>query len=189
MKKYYSKRGLWSLFLTCVFPFHFWTIILVFYDAAWIAKRSTAWASIGVASYGLVFAFVESLLLFFAAALLGFLISTQWSEDQRVALMGALVAVIALWAMAGQLYFFLNTPFPDSWILFLNSVGRPLRFLYGAAFVLVLPTVVIPSWLILKFEKIRQLITAGIEKITLLAAFYLFFDFIGLIVLAVRNFK
>ena len=77
MKKYYSKRGLWSLFLTCVFPFHFWTIILVFYDAAWIAKRSTAWASIGVASYGLVFAFVESLLLFFAAALLGFLISTQ----------------------------------------------------------------------------------------------------------------
>jgi hypothetical protein len=189
VKKYYSRRGLWSLFLTCAFPFHFWTIILIFNDAAWIAKRSTAWDAMGVASYGLVFAFVESLLLFFAATLLGFLISTRWSEDQRVALIGTLVAVIAFWAMAGQLYFFLNTPFPNSWILFLDSVGRPLRFLYGAAFALVLPTVTVPTWLVLKFEKIRQLITAGIEKITLLSAFYLFFDFIGLIVLIVRNFK
>jgi hypothetical protein len=184
---YYSRQRLWTLFLACAFPLHFWTIILIFNDAAWIAERSTAWDSIGVASYGLVFAFVESLLLFFAATLLGFLISTKWNKDRRVALMGTLVVVIALWTMAGQLYFLLNAPFPESWILFLASVGRPLRFLYGAAFALVLPTIAIPIWLILKFEKPLKFVSAAIEKISLLTAFYLFFDFIGLIILVVRN--
>ena len=185
--KYYSRRGLWTLFLACAFPLHFWTIILIFNDAAWIAKRSNVWDSIGVASYGLIFAFVESLLLFFAAALLGFLISTKWNEDRRIALMSALVAVTVFWAMAGQLYFLLNVAFPESWVLFLSSMTRPLRFLYGAAFVLILPTVVIPTWLILKFEKPLQFVAAGLEKTALLTAFYLFFDFIGLIILAVRN--
>jgi hypothetical protein len=185
---YYSRQGLWSLFLACAFPLHVWTIILIFNDAAWIAERSNGWDSVGVASYGLVFAFVESLLLFFTAALLGFLISTKWNEDRRISLISTLVSVTVLWAMAGQFYFFLKAPFPGSWLLFFASTGRPLRFLYVAAFALVLPTVVIPTWLVLKFEKPLQFIAAGIEKITLLTAFYLFFDFIGLIVLAVRNF-
>jgi hypothetical protein len=184
---YYSKQGLWSLFLICAFPLHFWTIILIFNDAAWIAKRSTAWDSVGVASYGLVFGFIESWLLFFMTGLLGFLISTKWNEERRVAVMSALVAVLSLWAMIGQLYFFLNTPLPESWVLFFASVGHPLRFLYGAVFVLVLPTVTIPTMLLLKFEKPLKFVSAAIEKITLLVTFYLFFDFIGLIILIVRN--
>jgi hypothetical protein len=185
--KYYSWRGLWSLFLACAFPLHVWTIILIFNDVEWIAERSNAWDAAGVASYGLVFAFVESLLLFLAAALLGFLISTKWNEDRRIALMSTLMMVTALWAMAGQLYFFMNAPFPESWILFFASLGRPLRFLYAGAFVLVLPTVAVPTWLVLKFEKPLKFVMAGLEKFSLLTAFYLFFDFIGLIVLALRN--
>jgi len=184
---YYSRLGLWSLFLTCAFPLHFWAIILIFNDSTWIAKRSNAWDSVGVASYGLVFAFIESLLLFFAVALLGFLVSTKWKEDRRIALMSTLVAVTALWAMTAQLYFFLNVTFPESWLLFFALVGHPLRFLYETAFILVLPTVAIPTWLILKFEKPLNFAATGIEKITLLTSLYLFFDFIGLIILVARN--
>ena len=185
--KYYSRQRLWTLFLACAFPIHVWVIILIFNDVEWIAKRSNFWDSIGVASYGLVFAFVESFLLFLAAALLGFLVSTKWGVERRIALMSTLATILALWAMAGQLYFFMNAPFPESWIVFLASLGRPLRFLYVAALVVVLPTVLIPTWLLLKFDKPLKFITATLEKISLLTSFYLFFDLIGLVVLVSRN--
>jgi hypothetical protein len=185
--KHYSRQSLWALFLACAFPIHVWAIILIFNDMEWIAERSNFLDSIGVASYGLIFAFVESLLLFLAAALLGFLVSTKWSGERRVGLMSVLATILALWAMAGQLYFFLNTPFPESWIAFFASFGRPLRFLYAAAFAVVLPTVAVPTWLILKFEKPLKFVTAALEKISLLTSLYLFFDLIGFVVLVFRN--
>jgi hypothetical protein len=187
MFKHYSRRGLWTLFLACAFSIHVWAIILIFNDVEWIAKRSNFWDSIGVASYGLVFVFMESFLLFLAAALLGFLVSTKWSGERRVALMSTLATILTLWAMMGQLYFFMNAPFPESWITFFASLGRPLRFLYAAAFAVVLPTVAVPTWLILKFEKPLKFVTAALEKISLLTSLYLFFDLIGLVVLVFRN--
>ena len=185
--KYYSRQGLWTLFLACAFPIHAWAIILILKDMEWIAERSNFLDSIGVASYGLIFAFAESFLLFLAATSLGFLVSTKWSAERRVALMSALVTILALWTIAGQLYFFMNAPFPESWIAFFLSLGHPLRWLYAAAFAIVLPTVAIPTWLILKFEKPLKSVTAALEKISLLTSFYLFFDLIGLVVLAFRN--
>ncbi|CAG0950821.1 hypothetical protein ANAEL_00058 [Anaerolineales bacterium] len=185
--KHYSRQGLWTLFLACAFPIHVWAIILIFNDVEWIAERSNFWDSIGVASYGLVFAFAESWLLFLTAALLGFLVSMTWSGERRVALMSTLATILTLWAIAGQLYFFLNAPFPESWIIFFASLRRPLRFLYAAVFVVVLPTVVIPTWLILKFEKPLKFVTAALEKISLLTSLYLFFDLVGFVVLVFRN--
>jgi len=185
--KHYSRRGLWTLFLACAFPIHVWAIILIFNDLEWIAERSNFLDALGVASYGLVFAFVESLLLFLAATLLGFLVSAKWNEDRRIALMAAVTTVLALWAIGGQVYIFMNAPFPENWIAFLGSLGRPLRFLYAAAFALVLPTVALPTWLILKFDKPLKFASAALEKISLLTAFYLFFDFVGLVVLTLRN--
>ncbi len=185
--KHYSHQGLRTLFLACAFPIHAWAIILIFNDLEWIAKRSNFWDSIGVASYGLVFAFVESLLLFLAAALLGFLVSTQWSMERRIALVSTLAAILALWVMVVQLYFFMNAPFPENWIAFFVSFSRPLRALYAAAFAVVLPTVFIPTWLLLKFDKPLKFATAALEKISFLTSLYLFFDFIGLIVLLLRN--
>jgi hypothetical protein len=185
--KFYSRQGLWSLFLICAFPLHFWTIILVFNDVEWLANRSDIWDSIGVASYGLVFAFVESLFLFLAAALLGLLIPLKWSVERRVALMSVLVFILAAWAMAAQFYFFIGTPFPVNWLMFFASVSRPLVFLYVTAFALILPTVLIPTWLVLKYEKPLMFVSVTLEKISLLTAFYLVFDIFGLSVLALRN--
>jgi hypothetical protein len=185
--KYYSRQELWTLFLACAFPIHAWAIILILKDIEWIAERSNFLDSIGVASYGLIFAFVESFLLFLAATLLGFLVSTKWSVERRVALISALATILALWAIAGQLYFFMNAPFPESWIVFFVSLGHPLRFLYAAVFAIVLPTVIIPTWLLLKFDKPLKFVTTTLEKISLLTSFYMSFDLIGLVVLMFRN--
>jgi len=185
--KHYSRRGLWTLFLACAFPIHVWGIILIFNDVEWVAKRSNVWNAVGVASYGLVFAFVESVLFFLFAALLGFLVSQKWNEDRRISLLSALMTVLALWAIAGQLYFRVGAPFPENWIILFASFGRPLRLLYAAAFACILPTVALPAWMVLRFDEPLKFVSAALEKISLLTALYLFFDFLGLVVLALRN--
>ena len=67
----YSRQGLGSLFLTCAFPLHFWALLMAFRDISWVAERTNLWDAIGVLGYGLVFALVESILIFLVLALLG----------------------------------------------------------------------------------------------------------------------
>ena len=94
--KQYSKSGLWSLFLICAFPLHIWTFILAFRDFSWVSERTNSWDAVGVVSYGLVFAFIESLMIFLIATLMGFLISQKWEEKQRITLLGTLVTIARL---------------------------------------------------------------------------------------------
>ena len=120
--KQYSKQGLWSLFLICAFPLHIWTIILTLRDFSWVSERTNSWDAIGVVSYGLLFAFIESVIVFLVFTLLGFLVSKKWTEDQRIALLGSLVTIASLWAIAGYLFFMLKVNIPGTTILFLAGL-------------------------------------------------------------------
>ena len=185
--KRYSKKGLWSLFLICAFPLHVWTIILAFRDFSWVTERTNSWDAIGVVSYGLVFAFIESLVVFLIAVLLGFLIAKKWDQDRRIALVGTLVFITSLWAIISYLYFMLNWSLPGETILFMASLAHPLRFLYAACLVFVIPTVVIPAYFVLRSEKFLAGVQELFERLSLLTLFYLFFDFVGLVIIFIRN--
>jgi len=185
--KRYSKQGLWSLFLTCAFPLHVWTIILAFRDFSWVSERTNSWDAVGVASYGLIFAFVESLVVFLAAILLGFLISKKWSEDRRIALIGILVFVTSLWAMVSYLYFMLGWSVPGEAILFMAGLAHPLRFLYAVILFLVGITISIPAYFTLQSDKFLQGVQGLFGRLSLLTLFYLFFDFAGLVIIVIRN--
>ena len=184
---WYSRRGLWSLFLVCAFPLHVWTIILAFRDFSWVAERTNAWDAIGVLAYALVFAFAESLVVFLAAVLLGFLFPRRWEEGKRIALLSILVLVTTLWAMLGQLYFLWNLSLPDQAILFLAQTGHPLRILYAAILVVVIPTVLIPTYLVLRSDRSTRFILGLTERLSLLASIYLLLDGAGLVVVVIRN--
>ena len=184
----YSRAGLWSLFLICAFPLHLWTIILALKDFSWVAERSTAWDAIGALSYGLVFAFLESTVIFLAVALLGFLIPRQWDERKRIALLSVLVLVTGFWAIAGQIYFLWNLSLPQQAILLLSRSSHPLRILYALALVLVVPTVLVPTWLMLRSAQSIRFFMGISERLSLLASLYLVFDALGLLVVLIRNF-
>jgi len=184
---WYSRRGLWSLFLVCAFPLHVWTIILAFLDFSWVAERTNAWDAIGVLAYALVFAFAESLVVFLAAVLLGFLLPRRWEEGKRIALLSILMLVTTLWAMLGQLYFLWNLSLPDQAILFLAQTGHPLRILYAAILVVVIPTVLIPTYLVLRSDRSTRFILGLTERLSLLASIYLLLDGAGLVVVVIRN--
>lgn len=183
----YSKQGLWSLFLMCAFPLHFWTLILVFRDIQWMTERTNFWDALGVASYAMVFAFLESLLLFLILTLLGFLIPTQWTRETRIALLAVLFLILSVWAMLSQLYFLAAVQTPGWFIFLMARTGHPVRILYALALILVTPTLALPAWFALRSEKFLKSVNSLIERLSLLSGLYLFFDVVGLIIVIIRN--
>ena len=185
--QHYSRQGLWSLFLMCAFPLHAWALLLAFRDLSWLTERTNAWDAIGVGAYGLVFAFIESVVIFLVIVLLGFLVSRRWDEERRIALLSVLALVLALWAIIGQLFFMLAVSVPGGVIGFMAGTAHPLRLLYAAALALVAPTVLVPTLLVLRSGRASQLIRGLIERVSLLTMFYLLFDVIGLVIVLIRN--
>jgi hypothetical protein len=185
---YYHKQGFWSLFLMCAFPLHFWTLLLAFRDVSWIAERTNAWDAIGAVSYGMIYAFVESILVFIVISLLGFFVSRSWNIERRVALLGMFALIISLWAMASQLYFLWGTYLPEPVFQALIHNAHPVRTMYMLSFALVVTTFVIPTYFILQSDKGLKAAQDFIERITLLSMFYIFLSFVGLVIVIIRNF-
>ena len=183
----YSRQGLWSLFLTCAFPLHFWALVLVFRDISWLTERTNAWDAIGVASYGMIFAFTESVVIFLVAALLGFLTPKHWEADRRIAFLGLLILITSVWGMIGQLLFMWNVFLPAQTLQFLRTSSHPLRIIYAACLIVVTPTVLLPVYAFIRSNKAVRVMQNLMERLSLLTMFYLFFDLLGLIIVITRN--
>lgn len=187
ISKYYSKKGLWLLFSAVAFIIHVWALILIFRDLSWVAERTNMWDAIGVGTYGLVIALLESILVFLVAFLLGFLVSTKWDKIRRISLVGTLVFIVSIWAILGQLYFLLGYSFPTSWIQTLASTTRPLRILYALSFLVVTSTVLIPTYWQLKSTKLNQVTCEFFDRISLLVILYFAMDIISIVIVIIRN--
>jgi hypothetical protein len=187
MKNYYSIQDLWALFLMCAFPLHLWTLLLAFRDISWVAERTNFGDAIGVMSYGVIFAFLESLLVFLIAFLLGLLVPLGWGRDKRLAIISTLALVLALWAIITQLYGMQVWSIPDALPGLLAYSSHPLRYIYIIALIIVAPTVILPILTIYRSEKTLAKILDMIGRISLLTMFYLLLDLIALIIVVVRN--
>ena len=185
--KRYSKQNLWLLFTTTAFPIHIWALILIFQDISWVTERTDAWDAVGVGSYGLMIAFVESLSVFLVLLLLGFLISKKWKEVQRVSLLAHIVLIVSFWEIIGQLYFLREYSFPYQFIEFVAGFSHPVRILYGSVLLVASPTIVIPAFFALRTNKFAAIITAIMERLSLLVVLYLFLDVAGIIIVIIRN--
>lgn len=187
LRQQYWRQGLWSLLLMCAFPVHAWTLILAFRDISWLTERTNAWDAIGVVSYGLLFTFFESWIVFFGMALLGFLVSTKWARERRLALLSVLVLILALWAMAVQLFFLLKLALPGSWVNFLIQSGHPLWVMSAVTLFTVGLSFLIPALLVVKSTPAFRFVQGLIERLSLLAMFYLCLDAVGLVIVLIRN--
>lgn len=183
----YSRQGLWTLFLICAVPLHIWTFILAFRDFSWVSERTSAWDAIGVISYGLSFALLESLVVFLAVAILGFLIPRYWDEDHRIALLSTLVLIAALWAIAGQLYFLLEIAPPPGLVSTLAKLDHPVRVMYAGLAVVVAPTILVPAYLILRSEKAFSFAKEMSNRLGMLMMLYLVVDVAAILIVLFRN--
>jgi hypothetical protein len=186
-EKRYTKAGLWQLFVATATPLHLWAIILILMDISWVAERTNYWDAIGVASYGLMFALVESLLLWGLLVLAGFILPKAWPESKRITLLGILIISAALWAMLGQLYFLLELSFPKSLIDFLAGQAHPLWFLYAGLLAVVGLTVLLLAYFAVFSEKFQRGFTVLIEHLSPLMGLYVFLDGVGILIVLIRN--
>ena len=186
-RKRYTRQGLLSLFLTCAFPLHVWTIILVLRDVSWVAERTNVWDAVGVGAYGLVFALVESLVVFLVFALFGFFTPRGWAVDKRIAFLSLLVLLLSGWGIVSQLLFLWNVSLPSSLIQILVQSGHPVRILYAASLAVVLASIGVPVYLFLRSDNFIRSIQGLSERLSLLTGFYLFLDLAGLAIVILRN--
>jgi hypothetical protein len=185
--KWYSKKGSWNLFLMAALPLHLWAILLVLNDFSWISERTNVWDAIGVGAYGLLYALLESILVFFILLFLGLLLPKRWSENKRISMLTVIYLVAAIWAMIGQVYFLVENPVPQWIFQFLIKSGHPLRIIYVAALTLVGISVMLPVLWVIRSERATYIMTSIIDRLALLSIFYLFFDLIAVIVVLIRN--
>jgi hypothetical protein len=183
----YTRQGLWSLFLMCALPLHAWTLILAFRDLSWLTDRTNAWDAVGVLCYGLVFAFVESVVVFVVASLVGFLTPGSWDPKRRIGVLSILVLVLSLWAMVGQLFFLTNFRIPGAIIAFLVRSRHPLRVIYAVLPAVVLASFLVPMILVVRSKRGTQAMSGLIERLGLLSTFYLVFDVAAFVIVVVRN--
>jgi hypothetical protein len=160
---------------------------MVFRDISWLTERTNAWDAIGVASYGMIFAFTESVVIFLIVALLGLLTPNHWETDRRIAFLALLILIISIWGMISQLLFLWNTSLPTQAIQILRSSDHPLRILYAACLVVVTPTVLLPIYSFIRSKKAVTVMQNLMERLSLLTMFYLFFDLLALIIVIIRN--
>ena len=152
-----------------------------------MAERTRMWDAIGVASYGLLNAFIESLFFFIILAFLGLLISTKWHEDRRIVVLSVLALITAFWAMEGQAYFIWGSYVPEQILRYVAASEHPLRILYAGVLFIVVATIIIPVYLALRSDRFLGLVQGFIERISLLTVLYLFFDLLALIIIIIRN--
>lgn len=183
----YNKQGLWLLFLMCVFPQHLWTLILAFRDISWLISRTNLWDAIGNLCYGLLFAFVESLVVFILLLLTGFLTPRQWEVNQRIAFLTLLLLITSIWSMVSQLLYIWNVWLPFPMLQFIAGTGRPLVMLYLLSLAIVIPTVGLPVLHFLRSKKALPSLLDVMDRLSTLSMLYLFFDVIGLVIVVIRN--
>lgn len=187
IRSYYKKGDLFKLFLACVFPIHVWAIIMFLRDFNWISERTNSWDAVGVGGYAMLLALVESIAVFIVIFILGFLVHRTWNSETRLSVMSTLIFIIAMWAIFTQGFFLLGGMLPESIFQFLVDSGHPFRYLYGTIGAAVIITVALPVYLLLRVEKFVQGTMILLDRIAMLSGLYLFFDFVGIIIVIIRN--
>lgn len=160
---------------------------MAFRDFGWVAERTNVWDAVGLLSYAMAFALLESIGVFLIVALLGILVPAGWGADKRLALLGILFLVVSLWVILGQLYSLYGYPLPEWAARFLVWTQHPLRMLWGGVFTLAVVSAVVPAVLILRREKVKGMIIETFDRISLLSSIYVLLDLVGIIVLTIRN--
>lgn len=172
-RKFPARAELFYTFATGVFFIHLWTFYNVFHEVpAWVIRMSL-WEVIGVISYVLLFALIDSLLLAAGLTAVAVVLPNGWFRDHFM----AQGSVAALLISAFAVFFHLWGDALDIWSF------KRLLFWGGIAGL----TVVLLSFAVNRIPKVSGYIRGAVERIAVVSAIYLFLDFSSVVIVLVRN--
>ncbi|UCD97959.1 MAG: hypothetical protein JSV42_13475 [Chloroflexota bacterium] len=168
-----ARADLWFVFSSIIFVVNVWAIINILRAVpSWILSH-TIWEMIGIISYPLVFALLESALFTLGLVVMAFLLPSKLLRDNFIS-QGSLAALIA-------------------------SLGIILAHLYGsdfgiwsvrsfAKYVLLLIIIILASWvLVYFFKRLNTIIVTVTKRISPLSTAYLALDLLSIFVIVIRN--
>lgn len=185
-QRFYTPSTLWRLFLICALLPHFWTLMMLLRDFSWLSERSNTWDAFSVGAYALLYALVDSLLLFALLLVISLLIHPAWG-DKKALLLSATALVTSVWGLLGQLYFTLGSQIPAGIITWLANTAHPLRLLYLTIFIAVTATLSVALFPLLYSKKAGNLFKSIRHPLTTLSFAYLCLDLVALVVVVIRN--
>ena len=89
--------------------------------------------------------------------------------------------------MVAQLFFLTNARVPGAIIAWLVASGHPARLLYAGVLALVAASFLIPGVLVARSGREGGFMAGLIDRLGLLATFYLVFDVAALVIVVIRN--
>jgi hypothetical protein len=166
-----------AVFLAVLFPVHFWAWVVFLRELPSYMLRMKVWDILGVLSYILVVALLDSLLIMAAILVLTLILPRRWLHDRfpmTAALLGYgfVLAVMPL---------HVKDPTPD-WLTWIH-----LPWFFWLWIPLLLIVLVFLSFQILRSRRLEALFSTFIEKIGLVSSVYLSLSLCGLIILVFRN--
>lgn len=168
-----SRQELLNVFAACAFPIHVWLIINVMREVpAWILRLSI-WDLIGVISYSLMFALIETGIIFLGIVLLSLVLPRRFFRHKFVALSTMLVFVTSAWFIVLQY---------NSWII---EFKRPIiSLIWALSFLL---AAAVGYVLVSRRPKLEAGINNFVQRLGVLSFIYVFLDVVGLIIVIIRN--
>ncbi len=172
-----SRSEALPVFSLAVFFIYSWTIFRMFYELpSWLYYLNTAKILVLVA-YAMMFALVESSLLFVFTCLIGLLLPEKIFRHRFVVQGSLLVSLVCFAAVTAQRRL--------GWILQMQTwqiIVVPLAFILLSIVVLVLS-----AWIFDRYNRIPGLLQGIVERISVFAYIYVPIGLLSLVVVVFRN--
>lgn len=168
-----SRSALWLALAACAFPINIWAIIQSVQEvSAWILRMSL-WELIGVVSYPLFGALLETLLVFAGFVLLAVILPENWLRKKFVSLVTAVIFTLSIWFAVLQ--------YNPSWIS--DRAIVPLAIWAGT-----LALALAGGYFLVQTRKpLQKRIRQFTKRVAPLSNLYLFIDLVALLIVFGRN--
>jgi hypothetical protein len=186
---FYTRAGLWRLFLLVALPIHIWAMLMALRDIEPMTRRTNFYDAIGFFAYILLIALAESIFIYAITLVLSGLLPWRWSVRQRVLASASLSFIVSLWFMLYQLNYW--NDYKKGYILdFIMNSDHVIR--YGAmiitvGFLLVAASIMIPIIAIDRSLRFVSWLNRLVERLIVLSTLYLVLDVLAALLVLYRN--
>ena len=172
-RRFASREAILYTFVAAVFVIHVWAIYNVLRVVpAWMVRMSS-WELVGTVAYTQVFALLESLIIAGLLVLAAAVLPGNLYRDKFLAVSVVVLFVFSVWAILAH--------YNDDVI---QSGGLKLLIPVAVVF---LATLLAPYVLVQRSQKFEGMISAIVQRVSVLSFIYLFIDLFSVLVIVARN--
>lgn len=165
-----SRQSILNLFLICIFPIHFWSILIFLQHVSWLGKYGNG-IVFGIFSYFLLIALLESIGVFLLVFIVERLLHFNFPETIKLAFLGLTAWSICIGMMMAQ---FINLGDLDQkalWLLVVIFISLLILLIYR----------------LLKIQTFANLAEDILGRVVVLSALFLGLDLLALSNILIRN--